>query len=256
MYKKTRFLSDTLTMSKRCLMLSKRNIDTVLTSIIVPAMMMILFVYVFGGAMDVGDASYVNFIVPGIILQSIGQCASTTAISVSNDMKIGIIDRFCTMPIKKSSILSGHVISALIRNCLTTIVIIVVAYLIGFQPSALAADWLLVVLLILLYIIAMSWIATFIGIKANSPEGAGAIMSLASVLPYISSGFVPVESMPSFIRVFAEHQPMTPIIDSMRTLLLGQSVETNTLLIACAWCIGLAVVFYFLSSISFKGKRS
>ena len=246
---------DTLTMTARCLLISKRNIDTFLTSFILPVLMMVLFVYVLGGAMNVGDVSYVNYIVPGIILQCIGQCASTTAISVSNDMKSGIIDRFCTMPIKKSSILSGHVLSALLRNFLTTIIVIAVAFIVGFRPAAQASGWLLAAFIVLLYIITISWISVFIGVKANSSEGAGAFAVFAVVLPYLSSGFAPIETMPRLLKIFAQYQPMTPVIESIRMLLLGGPLNLKTIYIAMAWCMGLSVVFYLLSSINFNLKN-
>lgn len=256
MNKKPSIFGDTLTMTGRCLLMSKRNIDTLLTSVILPVLMMVLFVYVLGGAMNVGDLSYVNYIVPGVILQCIGQCASTTAISVSNDMKSGIIDRFCTMPINKTSILSGHVISALLRNYLTTIIVIAAAFLVGFRPSAQAIDWLLAAVIVLLYIIAISWISVFIGIQANSSEGAGAVAVFAVVLPYLSSGFAPLETMPKYLKIFAEYQPMTPIIESIRMLLLGEPLNMNTLFKAGAWCLGLWLSFYLLSSVTFQLKKT
>ncbi|MDO4274347.1 MAG: ABC transporter permease [Eubacteriales bacterium] len=249
------FFRDTVTMTGRCLLLSKRNVDTFLTSFILPVLMMVLFVYVLGGAMNVGDLSYVNYIVPGIILQCVGQCASATAISVSNDMKSGIIDRFCTMPIKKSSILSGHVVSAVLLNFFTTIIVIAVAFAVGFRPAAQVSGWIIAVLIVLMYITALSWISVYLGIMANSPQGAGAFAVFAVVLPYLSSGFVPVETMPKYLRIFAENQPMTPIIDSIRMLLLGEPLNRNTLYIAIAWCLGLAAVFYFLSTMAFYKKR-
>ena len=241
-------------MTGRCILLSKRNIDTLLTSFILPVLMMVLFVYVFGGAMNVGDLSYVNYIVPGIILQCIGQCAATTAISVNNDLRNGIIDRFCTMPIQKPSILNGHVLGAVLRNLLTTVIVIAVAFLVGFRPLAQPVDWLIAAFIILLYIIAISWISVFLGIQASSPEGAGSFAVFAVVLPYLSSGFVPIDTMPAFLMIFAKYQPMTPIIESLRTLLLGGSVNMATLLTALIWCVCLAILFCFLSSKAFRRK--
>ena len=188
MNKITNLFVDTKTMAGRCLLLTRRNPDMVLTSFVAPVMMMILFAYVLGGAINVGSASYVNYIVPGIILQSLGQCATTTAISVSTDIKTGIIDRFCTMPIKKSSILSGHVWESFSRNGLATILVVAVAFLVGFRPKADFAGWLLVLLILSLYILAISWCSIFFGIIAKSPEGAGAFSVFAIILPYLSSG--------------------------------------------------------------------
>ena len=185
MNKITNLFVDTKTMAGRCLLLTRRNPDMVLTSFVAPVMMMILFAYVLGGAINVGSASYVNYIVPGIILQSLGQCATTTAISVSTDIKTGIIDRFCTMPIKKSSILSGHVWESFARNGLATILVVAVAFLVGFRPKADFAGWLLVLLILSLYILAISWCSIFFGIIAKSPEGAGAFSVFALSLIHI-----------------------------------------------------------------------
>lgn len=245
---------DTLTMTERCLKLSARNIDTFLTCLILPVLMMILFVYVLGGAMNVGNASYVNYIVPGIILQCIGQCASTTAITVNHDLRSGIIDRFCTLPIRHTSVLSGHVCSAVLRNLLTTGIVILAALAVGFRPSAQIWDWLIVFVIVLLYILAISWISVYLGLRASSAEGAGAYAVFAVVLPYLSSGFAPTETMPKLMRMFAEHQPMTPMIESMRALLLGETVDTATLFLAFAWCLGLSLFFYVLSRRTFRNR--
>ena len=254
MDKTKRLFSDTLTMSNRCVILSMRNPDTLLTSIIAPVLMMLLFGYIFGGAIDVGNMEYVNYIVPGILLQCIGQCASTTAISVSNDMKRGIVDRFCTMPVMRSSILTGHVLEGVIRNSVTMILVMMVAVIVGFRPSAGVGGWIAAVGLLLLYTAAITWISVFFGIIANGPEGAGTFVVFASVLPYLSSGFVPVETMPGFLRIFAENQPMTPIIESLRSLMLGESLKGNSLAAAIIWSLAILVVFYYLSARVFKNK--
>ena len=170
-------------MSGRCLLLSKRNPDTILTSIIAPILTMLLFAYVIGGAMQTGETSYVNFIVPGIILQCLGQCAATTAIAVCSDIKSGIMERFCTMPVKRSSILNGHVREAFIRNMVTALLILLVAFLIGFRPEADLLGWCAALLIISLYILTLSWISVYFGMIANSPEGAGSFSILAIALP-------------------------------------------------------------------------
>lgn len=247
-------LVDTKTMTGRCLLLSKRNPDTFLTSIITPILMMALFAFVFGGAIQVGEISYVNFIIPGIILQCIGQGASTTAINVSYDINKGIIDRFRIMPISKPSILMGHVLGALIRNIVTTFIVIIVAFIVGFRPTAQVHEWLAVLCILLLYILTISLISVFFGIIANSPEGAGAFSVFALVLPYLSSGFVPVETMPKVLRIFSENQPMTPIIDSIRVLLTGGDLEMHTIILAIAWCLVLTAIFYLLAIKVFNNK--
>lgn len=245
---------NTMTMTHRCILLSKRNVDTWITCLALPVLMMTLFVYVLGGAMNVGDISYVDYIVPGIIIQCIGQCASTTAITVNNDAGHGILERYYTMPIQKSSILWGHVISAVLRNLLSAIIVIVVAFVIGFRPTAQGWDWLMIIVLLVLYILMLSWLSLYIGIKAHSPEGAGACIVFASVLPYISSGFVPVDTMPDFLRLFAENQPMTPIIESLRSLFMHTPLDSSTLFSAVVWCIGLMIVFYLLSKRALRHK--
>lgn len=245
---------NTMTLTARCLLLSKRNVDTLITCIALPILMMTLFVYVLGGAMNVGDTSYVNYIVPGIIIQCIGQCASTTAITVNSDQGHGILERYYTMPIYKSSILWGHVISAVCRNLVSTIMVIVVALLIGFQPAAQGWDWLMIIVLLILYIVALSWLSVYLGIIAHSPEGAGACIVFASVLPYISSGFVPVDTMPHLLSIFAKYQPMTPIIESLRALFMHEPLQPSTLSIAILWCFVFIVLFYCLSKRAFKRK--
>lgn len=227
----------------------------ILTSFVAPVLMMILFVYVLGGAMNVGSTSYVNYIVPGIILQSLGQCATTTAISVSTDIKTGIIDRFCTMPIKKSAILSGHLWESFARNGLTTALVVAVAFLVGFRPEANFAGWLVAILILCLYIQTISWCSIFFGIIAKSPEGAGAFSVFAIVLPYISSGFVPTDTMPKALRIFAEHQPMTPIIDTLRNALQGKALQADIALTAMLWCVFLLAAFYVLSVRAFQRKQ-
>lgn len=226
----------------------------VLTSFVAPVLMMILFTYVLGGAINVGGASYVNYIVPGIILQSLGQCATTTAISVSTDIKTGIIDRFCTMPITKSAILSGHVWESFARNGLATILVVGSAFLVGFRPKAAFTDWLAVILVLCLYILTISWCSIFFGIIAKSPEGAGAFSVFAIILPYLSSGFVPIDTMPKALQVFAEHQPMTPIIDTLRTAMQGEAIQTHTLTVAGLWCALLLTLFYVLAVKAFRKK--
>lgn len=248
--------NDTLTMSKRCLLLSKRNPDTILTSIIMPIMMMLLFVALFGNLITVGDTSYVNYIVPGVLLQCLGQCSSVTAIAMNRDVTNGIIYRFCTLPIKKSSILNGHILEALVRNILTSMVVLIVAMFMGFRPSASLMDWCIVFLLLIGVILAFSWLSIVVGILANSAEGASGLLTFAIVLPYLSSGFVPTETMPKALAVFAEYQPMTPIIDTMRNALLGKPLDMNTLLFALLWCVGLVIVFYIVALILFKKRVS
>lgn len=243
-----------MTMARRCLILSKRNPDTLLTSVMLPALMMLLFVSLYGNIIHVGDTSYVNYIVPGVLLQCIGQCSSTTAIMMNKDTTSGIVGRFCTLPIKKAAILKGHILEAFFRNILTSVIVLIVAMPVGFRPSADFMDWCIVLVLLIGIILAMSWLSVIVGIAANSAEGASSFSALAIVLPYLSSGFVPTQMLPRIIRSFAEHQPMTPIIETMRNALLGKPLEMDMLITALLWCMGLLMVFYFMASALFKKR--
>jgi len=245
---------DSFTMTKRCSLISLRNIDTVITSIVVPILMMILFVYVFGGAIDVGDHNFIDYIVPGIIIQCIGSAAAGTAISVNNDLRKGIFDRFRSMPISKSSVLTGHVLSATCRNILTTVIVILVAILLGFRPSASFSGWLLVFGLLVLYIFAITWMSLIFGLITKSPEAAASLTIVGMILPYISSGFVPTETMPSGLRAFAENQPMTPIINSIRALMMNTSPGRD-LWLALIWSFGL-LIFAFLLAVKIYKNQS
>lgn len=245
---------DSITMTKRCLLLSKRNPDIVLTSIMLPALMMMLFTALFGKIIQVEGISYVNYIVPGVLLQCIGQCSSPTAISMNRDITGGIMNRFLTMPIKKSSVLTGHVLEAVLCNLLTSIIVLLAAVLVGFRPLANYFEWLIVFALLIGVIFVISWMSIYIGILAGSAEGASVLSVFAIILPYLSSGFVPTEQMPKLLAVFAEHQPMTPIINTMRNAFLGNPFDTSTFLAAILWCVVLTVVFYLLSVRAFRKK--
>ncbi|MCL2546881.1 MAG: ABC transporter permease [Oscillospiraceae bacterium] len=247
--------ADSWTMFKRCVTTSLRNPDAMATAILVPAIVMLLFGLIFGNVMDVGSYNYIDFIVPGIILQTIAQAATGTAINVNNDMTKGIIDRFRTMDIAKSSVLTGHVGAAVVRNIITTAVVLGVAFAIGFRPQAGFVDWLIIAGVLLLYMLAITWIAVICGIVAKSPESAGTMPFLLFVLPYISSGFAPVETLPRSIRWFAEHQPMTHIIDAARALMLGLPLG-NSLLLAIVWSVGITVAAFALAVGVYKRKTS
>lgn len=250
-----RAVLDVATMFKRCLLLSLRSLDALFTSIAQPILLMLLFVYVFGGAVDVGGMSYVNYIVPGVILQCIGQCATTTAISINNDMKRGIIDRFRSMPIAKSSVLTGHALSAVVRNIVTTSLVIGLALLIGFRPAAGIVQWFIIIGILLLFMLAITWISIIFGLIANSAESASSFAVVTIVLPYLSSGFVTTETMPAALRVFAENQPMTPIIETIRSLLMNATMDAN-FLPAIMWCVGMLVVAYIGAVMIYQHKAS
>ena len=247
---------DSLIMMKRCLLLSKRNPDTFLTSIIMPFLMMVLFVALFGKLIHPENISYVNYIIPGVLLQCFGQCASVTAVSVNRDVTGGMISRFSTLPIKRISVLGGHVLESTLRNFLTAAVVLAAAWFLGFRPLAGPGEWLLVLALMLCVILAFSWLSILIGVTSNSPEGASSLFTLVIVLPYLSSGFVPLDAMPGPLAAFARYQPMTPVIETMRSAFQGMSLNIETALVSVLWCIGLTAVFCFCSLLFFRKRIS
>lgn len=248
------FIGDTITMSGRVIRYSARSIDTVITTIAMPVIIMLMFVYIFGGAMKMETADYVNFIVPGILVMCIGYGMAYSALRVNMDLTRGVFDRFRSMPIAKASILGGHVLSSVLMNCISSAAVILVAFLMGFRPQANIAEWLLAVLILVLSILAMTWMAVMFGLLAKSNEGAGVFSYVLLSLMFVSSAFVPTDTMGAGLRAFAEHQPMTPIIESVRSLLMGNGIHAE-FYIALAWCAGIAFVFCLLSMAVYKRKQ-
>ncbi|MCH1983855.1 ABC transporter permease [Ruminococcus sp. OA3] len=244
---------DSRTMSERCILLSLRNPDAFLTGIGTPILMMLLFVCVLGGAMKTGSANYVDYLVPGIILQCIGQCGCTTAVSVNIDLKGGMVDRFRSMPVAASSVLAGHVFAAMVRNIITAVLVFGMAFLIGFRPSAGGAQWLIVAGILLLFMAAMTWISMILGLIAGGAESANGISAVIMFLPYLSSGFAPTETMPAALRFFAERQPMTPIAESIRSLLINAELDA-CFLPAVLWCVGLLIAAHAGAVMIYKKK--
>ncbi|MFD4638605.1 ABC transporter permease [Lentzea sp. NPDC058436] len=234
-------MTASLTMVGRSIRLSRRNLDSVIMAIVLPVMMMSLFVYVFGGAISAVD-SYVNYVVPGILVLCTGFGATSTAMSVADDMKKGVVDRFRSMPISGFSVLTGHVVASLARNALATTAVVLVAMLMGFRPTASPGSWILAMGLLALYVLALSWLAAGIGVIAKSVESASLLGFFMLFIPYLSSAFVPVATMPAFLRVISEHQPITPVIETVRALLNDQPVTSGWL--ALAWSGGLLVVAF------------
>ncbi len=173
---------------------------------------------------------------------------------INKDITKGIVNRFCTLPIKQSSILNGHILEAFIRSIITSVVVLLVALLLGVRPSIKLINLSVFFILLFSSILALSYVAIVIGIVANSPEGASALSALVIILPYLSSGFVPTEMLPSIMRIFAQYQPMTPIIDMMRTALLDKPLDISTFIISLIWCIGLSIILYFISIVLFIKK--
>lgn len=219
---------------------SVRDIDAMLMAVLLPTMLMLMFTFIFGNAID-PSGGYVDYVVPGIILLCAGFGASSTAISVSRDMTTGIIDRFRTMPLRSSAVTTGHIVASLARNLVATAVVIAVALLVGFRPSATPLEWLAVFGLVALYILAITSLFAAIGLAASSPEAASGYGFILLFLPYLSSAFVPVETMPGWLQWIAENQPITPVIETIRGLLMGTPIGDSAWW-ALGWCVGIVIV--------------
>lgn len=243
--------SDTGVLLGRLIRNIMRSPDTIITVAITPIMMMPLFVYVFGGAIQTGTENYVNYLVPGILLITIASGVAYTSLRLFNDVKGGLMARFITMPIKRSSVLWAHVLTSLISNAFTIMLVILIALLIGFRPNADLLDWLGVVGLLGVFTLALTWLAVIPGLTAGSMEGATAYSYPLIFLPFISSAFVPTETMPKIVRLFAENQPVTSIVNSIRALLYegeaGDGIWT-----ALVWCVGIMLIAYFIAIKVFK----
>lgn len=247
-------LQDIYTMTKRNAIYSIRNLDTLITAIILPVAMMLLFVFVFGGAINVGEYNYVNYVTPAIILLSIGYCASTTSISIQVDMQAGIIDRFRSMNISRTCVLAGQVTASVMRNVLSALLVILAALLIGFRPSAGLMEWVLIAILLFAYTITFTWAALFFGLIAKTAESASVFGFAALFLPYLSSAFVPIETMPYALQVFARHQPFTPITNALRSLTFG-TADKSAVILSFVWIAGIGVLMFFASLSAYKNKR-
>jgi len=250
---KPRFFTDSYIMFKRCLVKSQRSPEAMAMAILVPIVIMVLFGYVFGGIVDMGELSYINFIVPGIIIQCVTNASTSTAIGIHNDMSTGIIDRFRSMSIAKSAVISGHVWVSVIRSMIITALTIGAAIAIGFRPSAGFVDWLIIAGILSLFIIAMTWVVVIFGLIAKDAESISGLGFLLTILVFLSSAFAPTESLPAALRIFAENQPMTPVINATRSLMLGMSIN-GELLTAILWCIGITVVAFSLAVRIYKSK--
>ncbi|WP_277678047.1 ABC transporter permease [Gracilibacillus dipsosauri] len=228
-----------------------RSPDTIITVAITPIIMMVLFVYVFGGAIETGTDNYVNYLLPGILLITIASGIAYTSLRLFTDVKSGLMARFITMPIKRSSVLWAHVWTSLVTNVLTVGIVILIALLIGFRSNADILDWLAVVGILSLFTLALTWLAVIPGLTARSMEGATAYSYPLIFLPFISSAFVPTETMPKIVRAFAENQPVTSIVNSIRALLYEGQVN-NSIWTALAWCVGIMITAYIISNKLFK----
>jgi ABC-2 type transport system permease protein len=254
-------MSDALTMLRRNVRHTLRNPGTMIMTIGMPVVLLLLFVGVLGGALNAGLGSalhggdYINYVVAGVLLMTVGYGASTTALAVNRDMTAGIIARFRTMAIGRTSVLTGHVIGSTVRTILSTALVIGVALLLGFRPAGGPLRWLGVLGLATLLALALTWLAVAIGLLAKTAEGTSPFILVVQLLPFLSSAFVAPESMSAPVRWFAGHEPYTPIIDTLRGLMLGTPVGTSGA-IAVAWCAGLALAGYLWARVLFKRDPS
>jgi ABC-2 type transport system permease protein len=246
--------SDSAAMVGRSVKHAVRNLESLLMSVILPVVLMLMFVYVFGGAIDPGG-HYASYVVPGIILLCTGYGAASTAVDVAQDLSEGVVDRFRSMPILSSAVLTGHVVASVARNALATLLVVGVAYLTGFRPDAGPVEWLAVVGILLLWVLALSWAAVCFGLLARTVEGANGFTFLVLFLPYLSSAFVPVETMKAGLRAVAANQPVTPVTETLRGLLLGSPIGSYGWQ-ALAWCAGLLVVAYTVATALFRRRTA
>jgi ABC-2 type transport system permease protein len=249
----THLFSDTSVMLRRSLRHVTRSVDTIITVTIMPIAFMLLFVYVFGGAIRAGTDKYVNYLLPGILLIAIASGISYTAYRLFIDLQSGIFERFHSMPIARSSVLWGHVLTSLVSNGISVVVITLVALLMGFRSSAGVTAWLAVAGILVLFTLALTWIAVIAAFSAKSTDGAGAFSYPIVFLPFVSSAFVPTASMPGPVRAFAEHQPVTSIVNTIRALFEQQPVR-GEIWIALAWCVGVLLVAYVLAMWAYRRK--
>jgi ABC-2 type transport system permease protein len=247
-------MSDALTMAGRCIRLSRRNLEALLTCLMLPVMLMLLFVELFGGAIHTGT-SYVTYVVPGVLLLCAGFGSSLTAVSVSHDMTGGIVDRLRSMDVPGAAVLAGHVVASAARNAASTVVVLGVALLLGFRPHASPVAWLAAAGVLLAFVLAMSSLAAAIGLLATSPEGANGFTFFVMFLPYASSAFVPVHTMPGWIQGFAADQPVTPVTETLRALLLGTPAGSHAWQ-ALAWCAGIVAVTTALAGALFARRTA
>jgi ABC-2 type transport system permease protein len=244
-----------LVMIGRAVRLNRRNVDAMITSLVVPVMIMLMFVYLFGGAVHVGTA-YVTYVLPGVLVLCTAFGSALTAVRVCGDMTAGIVDRFRSMDVGGAAFLFGHVVASVVRNSLSTILVLGVGLAIGFRPHADPLDWLTAAGVLLAFVVAISWLSAVIGLVVGSPDAAnGATTTPALFLPYASSGFVPTATMPVWLRGFARHQPVTPVIDSLRAHLTGLPAGNSTWQ-ALAWCAGILVVSVVASAVLFQRRAA
>ena len=247
------FFGDTAVLTGRSLRHVTRSMDTIITVTITPIAMMLLFVYVLGGAIEIGADNYVNYLMPGILIIAIASGIAYTSYRLFMDMQSGIFERFHSMPIARSSVLWAHVLTSLVSNGISVVIIVLVGLLMGFRSSAGVLAWLAVAGILALLTLALTWLAVIAGLSAKSVDGAGAFAYPLIFLPFISSAFVPTTTMPGLVRAFAENQPVTSIVNTIRALLAQQPVG-GEIWIALAWCVGVLVIAYAFAMAAYRRK--
>lgn len=247
------YLMDLGTMLGRSMRHIFRSLDTIITVTIMPIAIMLLFVYVIGGAIQTGTANYLDYLLPGILLITIANGIGYVSYRLFMDKQRGIFERFHSMPIARSTTLWGHVLTSLISNLISVVVIILIALLMGFRSPAGIMSWLAVAGILTLFTLALTWIAAISGLSAKTMDGASVIAYPIHLLPFISSAFVPTKSMPAGVRTFAENQPVTSILETIRALLSNQPVG-NEIWVALAWCIGIMLVAYIFAMRAYKKR--
>ena len=249
----THFFGDTAVLLGRSLRHITRSPDTIITTAIMPIALLLLFVYVFGGAIRHGSGSYVTYLLPGILLITIAMGISYTAVRLFTDMQGGIFERFQSLPIARSSALWSHVLTSLVANLISLVIVVLVAVGMGFRSGAGVLAWLAIAGILVLFTLALTWIAVIAGLSAKTVEGAGAFSYPIIFLPFISSAFVPTGTMPAPVRAFADNQPVTSIVNTIRDLLAQQPVSTG-IWIALAWCLAILIVAYALAMTTYHRK--
>jgi len=251
----THFFGDTAVLTRRSMRHITRSPDTIITTAITPVALLVMFVYVFGGAISTGTVSYVNYMLPGILLITIASGIAYTALRLFTDMQGGIFERFQSMPIARPSVLWAHVLTSLAANAISLAVVVGVAVAMGFRSGAGVLAWLAVAGILILFTLALTWLAVIPGLTAKTVDGAGAFSYPLIFLPFVSSAFVPTRTMPGPVRAFAEHQPVTSIVNAIRDLFTQQPVGTD-IWTALAWCAGVLVVAYIFANISYRRRIS
>ncbi|AGZ42795.1 ABC transporter permease [Actinoplanes friuliensis] len=249
------FFGDTAVLLGRSLRHISRSPDTIITTVVTPIIMLLLFVYVLGGAIRTGTGSYVNYLLPGILIITIASGIAYTAYRLFSDLQGGIFERFQSMPIARPAVLWVHVVTSLVANLISLVVVVLVALVMGFRSSAGVLAWLAVVGILMLFTLALTWLAVIPGLTAKSVDGASAFSYPLIFLPFLSSAFVPTDTMPGPVRAFAEHQPVTSIVNTIRDLFTGQPVGSD-IWTALAWCIGALVVAYVFADITYRRRIS